>query len=321
MPVLSHTGTADKEQIRAAFLPFARPDYITGMLIGDDLDSLLSAMFLHRHFGWPVKAVYCKYSCIWYNDSPDEFRRQLNSGRLFAVDLDIYHPGVPSLGHHMIAWDGEDELFGHSHSLNPNALRGFTVARDYKRKYPLATIHFLRWLLETTAESAGAGLLTWLADSAFINAQRYRENVEEWVTNYLSFPSFLNTLPALQTLDFERELQETILSPMSANPLCRSSRSTYRSRHLGINGFQCQFENPQVQNREIQSLLHLLSDLSGWLRLPFPQTFEHYMQGRRRELRLTEIRYSGLPLDTWLERNGVFSYAFTYRDRMNYTVL
>ena len=321
MPVLSHTGTADKEQIRAAFLPFARPDYITGMLIGDDLDSLLSAMFLHRHFGWPVKAVYCRYSRIWYNDAPEEFKRQLYSGRLFAVDLDIYHPAVPSLGHHMIAWDGAGELPGHSHSLNPNAVRGFTVEHDYRRKYPLATIHFLQWLLDADTGSAGAGLLTWLADSAFINAQRYRENVEEWVRNYLSLPGFVEMLPALQNPDFERALQETILSPMSSNPLCRSSRSTYRSKYLGLNGFQCQFENPQIQNAAIRSLLRLLSELSGWPHLPFPETFEYDMEGRRREVRLAEIRNSGLTLGTWLEYAGVFSYAFTYSDRLNCTIL
>ena len=321
MPVLSHTGTADKEQIRDAFFPFARPDYITGMLIGDDLDSLLSAMILHRRFGWPVKAVYCKYAHIWYNEAPEAFAQQLYSGRLFAVDLDIYHPAVPSLGHHMIAWNDGDALPGHSHTLNPNALRGFTATRDYRRKYPLATVHFLQWLLEETLATEGAHLLTWLADSAYINAQRYQKNVEEWIVNYLSLPGFVDALPGLQTLDFERAMQEKILSPLSANTLCRSGRSACRSRHLGLSGFQCQFENPHLQNSLIQKLLDLLSDLSGWPRLPFPETFGLQQEGQRREVRLSEIRHAGLSLDAWLERTGVFSYAFTYSDRMNYTVM
>jgi hypothetical protein len=291
------------------------------MLIGDDLDSLLSAMYLHRLFGWPVEAVYCKYTRIWHNGSPEAFLQRLHSGRLFAVDLDICHAAVPSLGHHMIAWNDTDALPGHSHTLNPNAIRGFTVARHFRKKYPLATIHFLRWLWEETPEPAGADLLTWLADSAFINAQRYRENVEEWVMQYLSLPAFESMLPFLETLDFERVLQDRILSPMSENPLCRSSRSAYRSRCLGLNGFQCQFENPSAQQAEIQLLLDLLSDLSGWPRLPFPEAFAGCVEGRRSALRLPEIMASGTTLDAWLERNGVFSYAFTYKDRVNCTVL
>lgn len=321
MPVLSNTGAAEKERIKTAFLPFARPDYVEGMLIGDDLDSLLSAMYLHRHFGWQVKAVYCKYTRLWFDGRQETFLHQLYSGRLFAVDLDIYHPSVPSLGHHMIAWSDTDELPGHSHTLNPNAIRGFTVRDHFKRKYPLATIHFLRWLLETKAETECAELLTWLADSAFINAQKYRENMEEWVGGYLSLPAFSDRLPSLQTLDFEQILQERILEPMSENPLCTGSRSTFRSRHLGLNGFQCQFENPNTSNKYLQNLLDVLSNLSGWPRLPFPETFAASLQGKRHEIRTMDIGRAGLRLGNWLSQKDVFSYAFTFRDRMNYTVL
>lgn len=319
MPVLTNTGVAEKEHIKTAFLPFARPDYVEGMLIGDDLDSLLSAMYLHRHFGWQVKAVYCQFNRLWFDGDQDTFLHQLYTGRICAVDLDIYHPSVPCIGHHMIAWKDTDELPGHSHSLNPNAIRGFSVQQHFKRKYPLATIHFLRWLLEEQAETQDAELLTWLADSTFINAQRYRENVEEWVCNYVSLPVFIRQLPLLQTLDFEQLLQENILKSLSKNILCTGNRSAYRSRHLGINGFQCQFENPNTDNAGLQQLLDQLSLLSGWLRLPFPEKFEGSIPGIRHTIRISEIGTT--ELGDWLASKGVFSYAFTFRDRLNYTEL
>ena len=319
MPILSNTELADSALIKTAFLPFARPDYVEGMLIGDDLDSLLSAMFLHRQFGWKVAAVYCKYTSIWYNGPADVFQHQLYSGRLFAVDLDIYHPSIPSLGHHIIALDQGDELPGHTHSLNPNAIRGWTVQQHFRKKYPLATIHFLRWLFEDETVSVHAELLTWLADSAYINAQHYQKNVEEWVVHHCPLPGFIQMLPRLQTIDFERVLQENILEPMSENPLCCRSRSSYRSRHLGLNGFQCQFQHPNTQNKYIQSLLTLLSDWSEWPGLPFPERFESCMVGKRSTVRVAEITASGMSLGDWLEKNGVFSYAFTFKDRMNYT--
>jgi hypothetical protein len=318
MPVLANTGCRDRDQIRAAFLPFARPDYVQGMVIGDDLDSLLSAMYLQQKFGWPVTGIYCQYTRLWHTGSAKDFQEKLFAGKLFAVDLDIYHPAIPSLGHHIISLKNDDELPGHSHSLNPNAVRGFSIQQHFRRKYPLATIHFLLWLFEEINLSPEAEMLVWLADSTFVNAQHYRENVEEWTTRFFDFSPFVQKLPALQTLDFEENLQKKILQRMAANPLCRPSRSNYKSKHLGLNGFQCQFENPNAQNSNLQSLLTILSTLSGWSRLNFPQRFDGFLEGKRREIQVSEAR---LPFGEWLEHNGVFSYAFTYKDRLNCTVL
>lgn len=321
MPVLANTNCHDRAQIQAAFLPFARPDYVEGMVVGDDLDSLLSAMYLHQKFGWPVAGVYCQYTRLFYADAAPIFREKLLAGKLFAVDLDIYHAAVPSLGHHIIALKNDDDLPGHTHSLNPNALRGFSIQQHFRRKYPLATIHFLLWLFEEKNLPPETEWLVWLADSTFVNAQHYRENVEEWVARFLNLPPFLQILPALQTLDFEQNLEEKILRRMAGNPLCRPSRSIYKSKHLGLNGFQCQFENPNTQNAALQRLLHLLADLSGWARLPFPALFAGFWEGKRKEIPVSEIVAAGLPFGEWLEREGVFSYAFTFKDRLNCTVM
>jgi hypothetical protein len=320
MPILVNSQCNEPAQIRAAFLPFARPDYVQGMLVGDDLDSLLSAMWLHRRFGWQIVGVYTRYTQIWHLGRPEDFWALLVSGRLFAVDLDICHPNVPSLGHHIVSLRKDEDLPGHSHSLNPNALRGFSVHESFNRKYPLATIHFLRWLFQEKAWSPGAEMLAWLADSTFINAQRYTTNVTEWARDFLNFAAFAEKLPALQTLVFEQDLREKILRPMSANALCRPSRSTYQSKHLGLNGFQCQFDNPNAQNTDIQSLLAILSELSGWEKLPFPAQFEGRIEGQRLEMSIAEAMLPKETVAAWLERKDIFSYVFTFKDRVNFTI-
>jgi hypothetical protein len=320
MPILANTQCNDPAQIRAAFLPFARPDYVQGMIIGDDLDSLLSAMWLHQRFGWPVAGVYCCYTRIWHAKSQEDFWGQLLSGRLFAVDLDICHPNVPSLGHHIISLRKGEDLPGHSHTLNPNALRGFSVHENFNRKYPLATIHFLRWLFQEKTWSPGAEMLAWLADSSFVNAQHYTKNVAEWVGGFLGFSAFAEILPTLQTLDFERTLAEKILRPMSANALCHRGRSSYKSKHLGLNGFQCQFDDPSAQNTDLQSLLANLSELSGWQKLLFPRQFEGCIEGQRLEMRIAEAMLPKETVAAWLERKEIFSYAFTFKERVNFTI-
>lgn len=316
MPILANTDCSDRDQIRSAFLPFARPDYVEGMVIGDDLDSLLSAMYLQQKFGWPVEGIYCQYSRLWHSDSAKNFQEKLLAGKLFAVDLDIYHATIPSLGHHIISLNVNDELPGHTHSLNPNALRGFSIQQHFRRKYPLATIHFLLWLFEEKNLSPEAEMLVWLVDSAFVNAQHYRENVEEWATRFFDFPAFEKILPALQTIDFEKDLREKILLRMAANPLCHPSKSSYKSKHLGLNGFQCQFENPNTQNSNLQSLLSILSELSGWPQLIFPSHFEAFKEGKRKEIQISEAL---LPFGEWLENRQVFSYAFTFKEKLNFT--
>jgi hypothetical protein len=275
-------------------------------------------MYLHQKFGWPVAAVYCQYTRLWHTGQADEFWKRLYAGKLFAVDLDVYHAAIPSLGHHIIALSGDETLPGHSHSLNPNALRGFSVARGFRRKYPLATTHFLYWLFDEQHFSPETHLLIWLADSAFINAQQYRDNVTEWVQKFMPHPAFIRARPVLNTADFEQRLSEKILRPMSANALCKPTRSKYKSVYTGINGFQCQFEDPNRQNHDLQSLLEILAHLSGQDCLPFPRRFEGCATGRRQDLAVSDI---GVSLDEWLEQAGVFSYAFTYKDRLNYTVL
>lgn len=320
MPILANTNCADPAQIREAFLPFARPDWVEGMVIGDDLDSLLSAMFLQQKFGWPVAGIYCQYTRLWHTEPTDVFQEKLEKGKLFAVDLDISHAAVPSLGHHILALKSSDELPGHTHTLNPNALRGFSIEQGFRRKYPLATIHFLCWLFEEKHLSPGAEMLTWLADSSFVNAQHYQPNVEEWIKRYFRLPLFTHFLPALQTPEFEQDLQKNILAPMAQNPLCRPSSSDYKSKNLGLNGFQCQFENPNRQNAALQSLCQILAELSAWPRLVLPAHFEYFFQGKRREIKVGELP-ADVPFGEWLEREGVFSYAFTYRDSLNYTIL
>jgi hypothetical protein len=318
MPILSNNAAA--ADICAAFLPFARPDYVEGMLIGDDLDSLLSAMFLHQRFGWPVVGVYCQYQRLWHCLAPDVFREKLCSGRLVAVDLDIYHPNVPSIGHHILTLEPDADLPGHSHSLNPNLLRGFSVAQGYRRKYPLATVHLLHWLLGEKTPGEGAALLCWLADSAFINAQRYRANVEEWAGGYLHTADFGYRVPDFQTIDFEELLQKNILSVLLRNPLCRAGRGPCRSRHLGLGGYQCQFADPNRENALLQDLLERLSELSGWPVLPFPTVLPHCIAGQRREMAVAALRRHAQPdFAAWLEAQEVFSYAFTFADRLNYT--
>lgn len=312
--------------LRYSFLPFVRPDYVEGMVIGDDLDSLLSALYLHHRYGWPVVAAYTQYTRLWYVGDRGHFLRQMQSGRLCAVDLDVYYPTLPNIGHHILHLGEHDgDLPGLSHSLNPNSLRGLSIRQGFTRKYPLATIHLLLWLLEEAPLPRLTEQLVWLADSTYINAQRYAPNVQEWVQHFFARNDFARLLPLLQTPEYEHSLQADLLRPLSANRLCHPSSSRYRSVHLGLSGFQAQWQHPLHDGAALRQLLHTLSAITGWAVPPFPlleADAQHHLgclSGHRQEIAVPLLQASGLSLSDWLEREGVFSYAFTFRDRLNYT--
>lgn len=306
-------------EIRESFLPFARPDYVEGMVIGDDLDSLLSAAWLHNRFGWPIRAVYCQYTHLFLAEPAAVFREKLQAGRYMAVDLDLYHASVPSLGHHILNLKSGENLPGHAHSLNPNLLCGLSIERGFSQKYPLATIHFLQWIFEEKSLPEEAAALVWLADSSFINAQRYRENVEKWARERLAFSEFEGRLTWLQSLDFERFLQEKILVRLSsASPLAHpNARSNYRSAHLGLNGFQCQFEHPAAQREAILRVLDFIEKTTGWAAPAWPENWPSTWHGKRQDIPIGQLGEASFA--DWLEAQEVFSYAFTFRDRLNYT--
>lgn len=65
MAILQHTNTKDKNLIISSFDPFISPSNYKGMVIGNDLDSILSECYLKKKFGWDILGTY-DYSKLWY---------------------------------------------------------------------------------------------------------------------------------------------------------------------------------------------------------------------------------------------------------------
>ncbi|MDD2921481.1 MAG: hypothetical protein PHQ36_04275, partial [Anaerolineales bacterium] len=68
-----------------SFAPFASPDSARGMVIGNDLDSVVSACFLKNKFGWDVTAIY-DYKTLWYPADEGEFLGRFFQGSYVAID-------------------------------------------------------------------------------------------------------------------------------------------------------------------------------------------------------------------------------------------
>src|SRR3974377_798584 len=107
------------------------------MIIGNDLDALLSAQFLYHVLDWAVAGFY-NYTTLYHDPAIDP-------RECVWVDLDVYHTDLLPIGHPGLRPAPTDRIPGHRASVNPNLLRGIDQT-DFAHKYPLGTIHFLLWL-------------------------------------------------------------------------------------------------------------------------------------------------------------------------------
>lgn len=319
MPILYRTNCHEKSRIFAAFDPFLHPEKIEGVIIGNDLDSLLSAALLKTRFGWDVVGFY-DYTSLWSRTfgMPD-FVGKLLSGKYVAVDLDIFHPAIPSIGHHILEFQSDARGIGfpeQRYSLNPNFIRGINLM-NFQCKYPLGTIHFLSWLLDIEPVTEEAELLMWLADSSFINGQRFRQNVAEWIGGFFHSAGFRKVFQEVDTLAFETQLRNRILSKLEKIVGSMQGGQT-RSRHLNITGFQCRWNDPNSDRGQIIDILSLIGEITGWQIPGIPDLFCH-LEGKRISGRIDEIQKTYSSLEVFLRQNRVFSYVVPTRRTLNYT--
>lgn len=149
------------------------------MVVSPDFDGLLCALLMSHHRNWHL--------CGFYDGKKLTLATQPTHIRDFVfLDMEIYRPCVRSIGNHLLQWSQKTPLPNFTHAVNPNLLRGIT-ARQFDRKYPFATFHFLLVLMAhmgvtvhlTLNPSLHAILL--YPDGTHQVLLNYRRNVLDWL--------------------------------------------------------------------------------------------------------------------------------------------
>ena len=130
--------------------PWLKSDQEYYILMGDDLDSALTAvLMMSLNPNLHLIGIYSSYKEIYfYNSKNASFDALINSKKTVWIDLDVYYNTCKSLGHHIIRYNYNDLLAGFENSCNLNELAGRSVTNRFNEKYPLGTIHFLMWLFD-----------------------------------------------------------------------------------------------------------------------------------------------------------------------------
>ena len=307
----------EKKTILKNFEPFYNSDTIEGMIIGNDLDSLLSASLLKDLYDWDIIGIY-DYKRLWFDAKIENFVDKLKAKKYVAIDLDINKNYLPSIGHHILKVFNTDVLPDHRNSVNPNLIRGIT-RENFKIKYPLGTIHFMIWLHSVNNMDEKTNYLIWLADSAFINGQshRFRDNVKEWVKKYLVNKQFLEYADRINTKEFEEKLIKMIINDLNKITICNNSGQV-TSKYLNIRGFQCQWKEPNESHEEIIRVLNYINGITKWVKPGFPKEFSKFT-GERKSIQTDWMLKKYESLDNFLDKEEVFSYVLPSKKTLNYT--
>lgn len=287
------------------------------MVVGTDLDSILSSAFAHHYKGWELVGFYNLENV--YTSVPIQDLRAA-----VWLDLDISRPNIKSIGHHILLLD-DTPIPQHANSLNPNLLRNVTHSR-FNCKYPLATFHFLCWLWGITPPVDGnlSLALYWLPDSAFINAQsntdqkrHYRPNVCEWV-ECMNISFLKCSLDLIDTKEFEESVKQLTDQFQQLGWSVEPGQAC--SNHLNLTGAQCRFENPDKQ--KLDALYGLIAQITGWQKATCPESFSE-IRGRRKldDIKNQVSDMTNEALSRFLTDRRVFSYAFPSKRKINYTCL
>ncbi|MDB2239209.1 hypothetical protein [Halorubrum ezzemoulense] len=282
------------------------------MVVGGDIDAILSAVFLHHELGWEVSGFYTGFENIYYTDE-DAIQDAV------WVDLDVSRQDLRSIGHHIVRTQLDDELTGLQSSLNLNEIRG-VYKENFTRKYPLGTIHFLLWFYGVNELTPLQKAFLLSADSTWINAQHYTDNVTDWIENCLPSQWLIDAVEDVQTQEFEHRIAEEVYPRIESTGFSRGSSSGRKtSTHLNLSGWQCSFEDPTTE--KVANLIDLIGEIMDWetFSVPSDMQVEH---GSRQGTTYAEVRSHYDDMDTFLRETNTFSFAIpsTYRSvRINHT--
>lgn len=284
------------------------------LVIGDDIDSYLSAsIFLKYNPNTEIIGFYEKYKTLFIIE---EYKKYIKD--TLWIDLDIYNKFCNSLGHHIIRNTLSDRLTGIENSCNFNEMRGIYCG-NFNRKYPLGTIHFLISIYNEDYQiNTEKELLIWLADSTYINGQshRYRNNVEEWINNFLLHEGLKNTFRDIDSEDFENRMLNFYTILKSKN--FKQGKGQVVSRHLQLGGFQfqCTFSDKQY----FDNICDFINKITDWPNISKYVNRNEIVkfEGIRKSAKMSKV-LNGNSLDDFLNQNNIFSYVIPNTGIINYT--
>lgn len=305
----------DRDLIKDKY-PWLFPTKPQYFIIGDDLDAIMSATLLMSiNPNFILAGVYVGYEKIYFSD--DLTNEQLLNDCIF-IDLDINHSSCRSFGHHIVRFNETNKLKGFSNSCNLNELVGDrSVRTGFIWKCPINTLMCLMWLFEKDYPNLASEALFWLGDSCFINGQKYKENMEDWVYNIMTYEPFISTFKKLDTIEFEKLIQK-VQDFLRKNGF-NQGHGQIISNHLKLTGFQCQPNENEDITFWLERMIRTVCKITKWKINKNQLKIYNLKSITGERYYKVEVNNIRIPFDEYLEEKNIFSHVFLNSHYLNYT--
>lgn len=240
-------------------------------IISSDSDGLLCGLFMSNVLGWKIRGFYDGKVMLLDKD--------VDVVNCIFLDMEIFRKNIRSVGHHMVQFNKNKRPTNwdnFSNCIQPNNLRNFDGYKDFRSKYPLATIHFLIGIIGSrkkisVPKSAICPLL--YTDGVFKNLFGYPENCIDWL-KYLSAESdrsvlhniFFNDHYTVYNLmvalkDFFIQISQ-ISENKKGNDKIKISNSKCDPVNITKDGSV--YELAADEKKKVERFLNILSELTSW---------------------------------------------------------
>jgi len=287
-------------------------------VINTDLDGILSALILQELLGWKIVGFCDSKDSIWL--IPNEIQ---NIENLIFLDIFVANPQLKCIDQHIVAKDaGHSALLAKNpNKQNPNLQRiryASSNAKDrsaYAWKYPFGTVHYIIACLEALGHKISINkdnsiingvntfdLILRADDAARSTARNYRENALDWW-------KWLKELGGSGTEEIADYCSE-INFPYAQE--CYDSLTNVFRREYGCHTNDGNFSKRLKQNNCIidENINKYIKDVAESLNIPRLNLNNQYTVYNGEFL--LEATYNTEAVNSILERNDLFSYAYTY---------
>ncbi len=242
-----------------------------GCILSPDSDGLLCGLLMSHYLEWNIKGFYDGKIML--------LDKHTSASDCVFLDMEVFRKHIRSVGHHMVQFNKKRkpiEWENYQNCIQPNNLRDYDGYRDFRLKYPLATVHLLLGIVGSQLElkiPETAIRALFFTDGTFNVLFKYPENVLNWL-HYLRADE--EPSPLRQVFENESYSVFSLMKAMDDFFKIRDEISITKERgdRLRISGTDGSPVNIEVQNdayklnpeakERIERFIKILSDLTDW---------------------------------------------------------
>ena len=241
-------------------------------ILSPDSDGLLCGLFMSAYLNWKIKGFYDGKVML--------LEKGISAKDCVFLDMEIFRKEIKSIGHHMVLFNKNKEYRNWNNfqnAIQPNIFRNYDGYKDFRLKYPLATIHILLGLVGSKIKvdipiSAICPLL--YTDGVFKNLFNYPENCLDWL-RYLNADErnsslhtiFFNEHYSVSSLmNALKEFFEKIQNITQDNKRGNDKIKISDTKGIPINIEEKNKTFSIIESEQLKgtSFISILSNLTGW---------------------------------------------------------